>query len=251
MIRSAKKLLAIFLIIITAIVLCSCGASHNIAEETIYKDKDFTYNKLKKNEVAIAGIASQKLTFTNKERNQYSTLLSTVLMEELKDVHSINLINNTELMRSLGEKNYITLMLEYDVEQKLVDSAMIFIKEWVPEADFIIIANIENENIIDRSSERQVHYENKDDETTTNYKKTYYITVEFQVYDLNQEKLISSILMYNRAVKTESRTTKSGCFESCLTSIFQAIAFGSPAEIDRTEVLAEIFKKYAEKLALQ
>jgi len=245
------KIVLTGLIIIISFILCSCGASHNIAEEVIYKDKEFTYDNLKTNDVVIAGVTSEKITFADFERNQYSSLLYTVLMENLKDVHSINLINTNQMMQKVGKENYHTIMLEFDVEQELLDDAMQFIKESIPEADYIIIANIENENIVDRSHERRTNYKDKDDEVTTYYKKSYYLTVEFQAYDLINEKLISNISMYNKAVRSESRTTETGCFESCLTSVFQTIAFGDPAEIDREEVLAEIFKKYAGRLAAQ
>ena len=83
------------------------------------------------------------------------------------------------------------------------------------------------------------------------YNKTYYLTVKFQIYNLFQKAMIWSILMYNKAERSETRTTDTGCVESCVTGAINSILFGSPAEINREEVLAEIFKKFAENLAKQ
>ncbi|MFC2083524.1 hypothetical protein ACFLS9_00550 [Bacteroidota bacterium] len=240
-----------YLIIITAIFLCSCGASHNIVEEIIYKDDGFSYNHMKKNDVAIGGITSQQLTFTDDVRIQYSSLFSTVLLENLKDVHSINIVNTSQLMQKIGRENYFNIMKEFDVEQTLIDEAMGFIKESIPEVEYLIIANIDNENIVDRSHRERIKDEKGEEKYETDYERTYYLTVEFHVYDLFQEEMIWNILMYNRAEKTETRTTETGCFESCITGAIQDILFGSPAEIDREEVLAEIYKDFADKLAKQ
>ena len=89
------------------------------------------------------------------------------------------------------------------------------------------------------------------DKYETDYNKTYFITVKFQIYDLFQEKIIWNILMYNKAERSETRTTDTGCVESCVSGAINSILFGSPAEISREEVLSEIFNKFAEKLAKQ
>ena len=246
-----RKILFGPIIIITVIIFYSCGASHSIAERVIYKDTSFTYNSLKKNEVAIGGIASQQLTLTDNERFKYSSQFSTMMIEELKDVESINIINTTQLIQQIGRENYFDIMKEFDVEQKLIAEAMVFIKEEIPEIDYIIIANIENENIIDRSDSYKVRDEEGEVKNRTDYQKRYYITVEFLIYDFSQLEMILNILMYNKAQRSESRTTETGCVESCITSAIQFVLFGSPAEISRREVLAEIFKKFAARLAKQ
>ena len=237
--------------ITTSIYLFSCGASHNIVEEVIYKDTSFSYNHIKTNEVAIGGIASQQIYFTEIERIQYGSLLSTILIEQLEEVHSINIINTSQLMQKIGKENYFNIIKEFDVEQRLLNEAMLFIKEEMPEIEYLIIANIENENIIDRSYRELIKDDEGKEKYETDYNKTYYLTVKFQIYNLFQEAMIWSILMYNKAERSETRTTDTGCVESCVTGAINSILFGSPAEINREEVLAEIFKKFAENLAKQ
>ena len=246
-----RKVLLIHFFIVVSILLYSCGASHNIAEEVIYKDTSFTYNHLKKNELAIGGIASQQIYFTDIERIQYGSLLSTMLIEQLKDVHSINIITTTQFMQNIGKENYFNIMKDIDLEQRLLDEAMLFIKEELPEIEYLIIANIENENIIDRSHRERIKDDKGEEKYETDYKKTYYLTVKFQIYNLLLGKMIWNILMYNTAVRSETRTTETGCVESCVTGAIDDILFGSPAEISREEVLSEIFKEFAEKLAEQ
>jgi len=238
-------------VLLTLILLYSCGASHDIVEEVIYRDASFSYNHLKKNEVAIGGIASQQIFFTDVERMRYSSLLSTILIEQLKDVHNINIINTSQLMQRIGQENYFDLMKDIDVEQRLIDEAMKFLKDEIPEIEYMIIATIENENIIDRSNSERIKDETGEDKYETDYNKTYFITVKFQIYDLFKEKIIWNILMYNKAERSETRTTDTGCVESCVSGAINSILFGSPAEISREEVLSEIFKKFAEKLANQ
>ncbi len=53
-------------------------------------------------------------------------------------------------------------------------------------------------------------------------------------------------VIYNEVDRTETRTTRTGCFESCIDDLMQTILFGEPAEIGREEVLAEIVKKFAD-----
>ena len=118
----------------------------------------------------------------------------------------------------------------------------------MPDIKYILIAYIENENIIDNSYEVYEDEDEQENETETEYKKTYLLSVDFKVYDLLQEKLVWNSVIYNQAENTESRTTRSGCFESFIDSIFQDILFGEPAEIDREEVLAKITDRLAEGL---
>ena len=56
-------------------------------------------------------------------------------------------------------------------------------------------------------------------------------------------------VIYNQAEQTETRTTSTGCFESCFENIMSDILFGEAAEIDREEVLAKIYEKFAKDLA--
>ena len=65
---------------------------------------------------------------------------------DLKDIQNINLINSQQFIQKLGRENYFEIMREYDIEQKLIEDAILFINEEVPGLEFIIIANIENEN---------------------------------------------------------------------------------------------------------
>jgi hypothetical protein len=55
--------------------------------------------------------------------------------------------------------------------------------------------------------------------------------------------------IFNQAQRTESRSTQTGCFESCVSDIVQQILFGEPAEISREEVFVKIVEKFAEDIA--
>ncbi|MEN8192294.1 MAG: hypothetical protein ABFS12_05725 [Bacteroidota bacterium] len=246
-----KKIILVSLIIGSFVLFHSCGASHNIVEEVVYKDNRFTFEQLMKKEVVIGGIASQQLHIPDHERIQYGTLLSTIIIEELKDVHNINIITTSQFIQRLGNENYINIMKEVDAEQVLMDEALDFITEEMPDFDYIITANIENENVIESSDSELVMDEYGEEEYETDYQRAYYLTVEFQVYDLKMKTMVWDIRLYNAAYRTETRTTETGCVESCISGTINDILFGSPAEIDREEVLAEIFIKFTEKLAEQ
>ena len=123
-----------------------------------------------------------------------------------------------------------------------------FLKDTLPEAKYILFAYITNENIIDNSFENYIENEEGEDQLETEYRKTYLLTLEFQMFDLQQEKLVLNNIIYNEAEQSETRTTRTGCFDSCIDQITNSILFGEPAEIDREEVLAKISEKFAKDL---
>jgi hypothetical protein len=121
-------------------------------------------------------------------------------------------------------------------------------QECLPNARYILFADLVNENIVDESHDQYVESE-EGKEIETEYKKTYYITVEFHLYDLIRKELVWENSIFNKAQRTESRTTQSGCFESCVNNLFQNLLFGEPAEISREEVFVKIVEKFAQDIA--
>ena len=234
--------------LLISILILGCGASHHIQVDRLYTDPDWTYGKIKSNGLAVTGISSQMIQLTDDDRLKYSMEISNVLLEELKDAHKIKMINTIQCIDKIGKENYYRIMTAYDADKTITDETFSLLRSAMPDIKYILIAYIENENIIDNSYEVYEDEDEQENETETEYKKTYLLSVDFKVYDLLQEKLVWNSVIYNQAENTESRTTRSGCFESFIDSIFQDILFGEPSEIDREEVLAKITDRLAEGL---
>ena len=235
-------------IIIISIVIYSCGASHQLRDDLIQLDDEFNYAQIKNNGIIIAGISSQLIKFTNEQRMHYSTMLSNEMLKSLKEAHMIHIVNPLQLMNKTGKYKYLELMNNYDIEKTLQTETMQFIRDSVPDKRYILFGYIENENIVDQSSDERVKNEEGKEEIETEYQKTYLLTIGFHVYDLFTQKMVMNDVIYNQAEQTETRTTSSGCVSSCMENIFQTILFGEPAEIDREEVLAKIYEKFAKDL---
>ncbi len=234
-----KKILFALSIIIISLLLCSCGTKHSISDNIIYKDDNFSYNHLMSNGVIIGGIASQEIDFTNNERLQYNSHLSTIMIKELKDVH---IINTLQLKGKIGKDNYYSIIKEYDTEQMLSNEDMRVINESIPEIEYIIFAYIENEYISNESYTESTADDKGKYKTV--YKTTYSLALEFQIYDLYQEQMVWNNIMYNEAVKTQDRTE-----DSFLGVVTGDVMSGAFVEIDREDVLEEIYEKFAEDLA--
>ena len=231
-----NKILFVHTIIIISLLLCSCGTKHSISDNIIYKDDNFSYNNLMSNGLVIGGIASQDINFTINERIQYSSLLSSILIDELKDVH---IINTSQLMGKIGKENYLSIMKEFDVEQMLLEEAMRFIGESMPEVEYIVLVYIENENI---SNESSTEYD--EGKYVTVYKTTYSLSAEFQIYDLFQEQMVWNNVIFNEALKT----SKSGTTEGLLSVVMGDVVSSAFVTIDREDVLEEIYEKFADNL---
>lgn len=247
--KNYKKITVTYFLIILSITLCSCGASHKLSDDIIYKDTDFTYNHLKNNVMIIGGISSQLVNLTPEERIKYSSILSNVFLEKLKGAHNIHVINTVQFIDQIGKEKYFEIMNYFDMEKTIKKETVYFLRDSLPDAKYILFAYIENENIIDYSLEEYIEKEEGKKELETEYNKTYLLTIEFQMFDILQEKLVFNNIIYNEAKKTETRTTGTGCFESCIDNVIQSILFGKPAEIDREEVLAKISERFAKDLA--
>jgi hypothetical protein len=243
-----KKILFVHLIIIISFLICSCGARHSIRDDVEYKDDSFSYNNLMNSKLVNGGVFSQVNNITFDDKIQASFLLSKILYEQLKDVHKINMITTGQLINEIDKDNYLIIMDNFEMEGILNNESIGFIKESIPDLDYLILAYIKNENIFDYSDTERVKNEKGEEEYKTDYEKTYLLTVEFQLYDMNQENIVYNIVVYNQADRTETRTTETGCCEGGISSIISNILYGPPAEIDREEVLAKIYEKFAEDL---
>jgi hypothetical protein len=234
-----KKIIFAHSILIISLILYSCGTTHSIRDNVIYKDDNFNYSQLMNGGVVIGGIASQRINFTKKERSEYSSHLSTIMIEELKDVR---ITNTSQLTGKIGKRNYVSIMKGYDAEQMLSNDDMRVIKESIPEIEYIIFVFIKSENISsDSYTESTANSEGK---YKTVFKTTYSLTAEFQIYDLSREQMVWNNIMYNEAVKTQDRTEDSSIgvvVGDIMSSVF--------VEIDREDVLEEIYEEFAEGLA--
>jgi formate dehydrogenase assembly factor FdhD len=149
----------------------------------------------------------------------------------------------------MGKQNYFDTMNIFDSGVILSERDIDIIIESPVKSKYFLVAHIVNENIIDGSSKEYIESENDKKSVETTYEKTYLLTIDFQIYDLDQKKQVWSNVIYNRADRTESRTTRTGCFESCVDNLIDNIIMGSPAEISREEVFAKMIEKFVENLA--
>jgi hypothetical protein len=246
--NSLRNITSTLLYILISLLLLSCGASHHLRDNVVYIDDDFSYNHLRNNGIIIGGVSSQLINLSVEDRMKYSSLLSNKMLESLKDAYDIQLMNTLQFVHEIGKENYLEIMDNYDQEKTIEKETIHLIRDTIPNVKYILFAYIENENIIDKSFDKYIENKDGEKELQTKYKKTYLLAIEFQIYDLLQEKMVWNNLIYNEAKQTETRTTQTGCVEGCIDNLFQTILFGEPAEIDREEVLAKIFEKFAENL---
>jgi len=241
-----KNLTYFFIIIST--VFCSCGANHYLNNNIIYKDADFTYNHLKNKGLIIGGMSSKLIDLKNKERINYSSILSNTLLEELKDVHNIHIINTHQLIVEIGNENYFEMMDNFDMKKTVNEEIVHLIRDKISNAKYILFAYIKNENIFDNSHEEYIEDEGEEENIETEYQKTYLLNIEFLMYEILQERLVLSNVIHNVAKRTETRATRTGFLELFIDNLIQSILYGEPAEINREEVLIKISEQFAQNL---
>jgi hypothetical protein len=247
--KSWPKTCWIIISLVIPLLFWGCGAGHKLVGETIFVDDNFTYNNLKENGLIVGGIATDVIALSRKDRVDYNTTFSKVLLEKLKDVSRIKLITPRQLIESMGSESYFTMMKGFDYEKTLFVEWADAINNKLPKVRYILFAYIVNENIVDVSHDYEIEDPDGEISQETEYEKTYYITVDFLMYDLFQKEIVCENSIFNKAQQTETRTSGTGCVESCLNSIIQAILFGQPAEISREEVFVKIVEKYTEEIA--
>jgi hypothetical protein len=236
------------LFMISILMFMSCGASHKMINDVMYKDVNFSYRNLQNNGLIVAGMCTDVVNFSPEEQLKYSSTLSNILIEKLPEVSKIHLINPRQLLDTLGRNSYYDMMGDYNQQRELGLKWADSVSTIFPNVQYMLFAYLVNENIFDQSHDQYVDTEDGQ-EIETEYRKTYYITVEFHLYDLFSQKSVLENSVFNKAEQTETRTTQSGCFESCLGNIVNTIMFGEPAEISREEVFSKIVEKYAKDIA--
>lgn len=242
-----KYLAAAFSVTAAAILLASCGASHQLRDERMEQDVKFGFEKLRGHSLLVAGIATQSPALAPEERARTGSMISNMLIEHLEGAHDIRITGAGQLISAMGLESYTDLMTDVDREAGLSHEDLPLIEAAVGSFNYILLALIVNENVIDYQDEEYVQSAG-DTELRTDYEKRYYLTVDFQLYDTKHEKMVWSNVIYNEAKNTESRTTPTGCVESCMSNLIQAVLFGSPAEISREEVLDEMVERFTQNL---
>jgi len=230
------------------IFIWPCGTSHHLREDISHRDKNFTMADLKEHGIHIGGFSSKVVELNTLMRLNYSTILSNTMLKNLKDSKKIRLTNTTEVIKKVGRDAYIELMESYDYNPGFKSGEFQLLKEALPQARYLLVAYIENENIIDNSYEEYVENYDGEEEIETEYQKIYLLSVEYLIYDLIEEKPVYKNTIFNEASKSETRSTRTGCFESCVDNLIQEILFGEAAEIDRAEVIEEISSKFTKAL---
>ena len=235
-------------IVVISMVFLSCGAKHKFVDDLVYKDEGFSYNSLKKYGLLVGGLSSDVIEISDQDRLEFGKTFSNVLIEKLKDVSMIKITNPRQLMNNLGQDRYFAIMEDLDDQKALSREWAEILEKSIPDTRYILFAYIVNENIVDQSHDYTVE-RGTGEELETEYTKTYYITVDFLLYDLLRKELVWENSIFNQAQRTESRSTQTGCMESCVNDIFQYILFGEPAEISREEVFIKIVEKFAEDIS--
>jgi hypothetical protein len=243
-----KKIILTYSVLITSILIYSCGAKHHLRDDLIYKADNFTYNSLKGNGIIIAGISSEIVNFSREDRVENSTIISNNLVEKLEDAHTINIINTIQLIDKIGKSKYFEIMEKFDYQRTIDRENIQLIQNAMPGINFMLVTYIVNENIIDESYDEYIETEGEK-KLETEYEKSYFLTIDFQIYDIIQEEMVWHNVVYNEAERSETRTTRTGCVESCLDDIVQTILFGSAAEISREEVVSKTIETFAKNLA--
>jgi hypothetical protein len=95
---SQKRICSTIFLIIVSILLFSCGASHRLKDESIYQANDFSFTQLWNQDLIIGGVSSWEIDITPENRIKYSSILSNIILEDLKDVHKIDLINTMQFV---------------------------------------------------------------------------------------------------------------------------------------------------------
>jgi hypothetical protein len=233
--------------VILLILFLSCGASHKLRNEVEYQDGFFKYQNLKQDGLVVGGIGSYMVNLPPATRMDYNSIIYNSLLEKLRDAHLIHLTNTAQVIEKMGKVPYFKMMESFDIIKKLNKDKMAALRDTLGQSKYLLMTYILNENIVDDSFSEEIIEDNQE-KTETHYKKTYFLTVEFQIYDLRQEKMVWRNTIYNQAENTESRTTSSGCVEGCIDGLLQEIFMGTPADIDREEVLQEITNRFAADL---
>ena len=159
----------------------------------------------------------------------------------IKEFKDVRVINTLQLMGKIGTDHYFSIIKEFDAWPKLSNEDMRVIKDSIPQIEHIIFVFIENEYISNDSYTEST----KDSEGNYNtvFKTTYSLSAEFQIYDLSREQMVWNNIMYNEAVKTQERAE-----DSSIGVVVGDIMSGVFVEIDREDVLEEIYEKFAEDL---
>lgn len=241
------------LYVLTSLVLCiflfACGASHHLRQRIEYRDENFSYSSLVNEGLIIGGLTAHQIELSREQRGEYSSELATIMFEKVKDAPMIRMVNNVQLAHTIGMDNYFAMMDSLDKNKKITESMVKCIRDTIPNIPYFLIAHIQNENIIDDWDSEYVTNESGGERKETTYYKTYLLTIDFRIYDLRRNKIVLDKYIFNEASKSETRSTRTGCVESCIDDIIQSILFGDAAEIDRKEVLKEIVEKFAKDLS--
>jgi len=245
--KYSEKPAGILLAVTAALLLMSCGASHNVRDESIDKDPNFGYDQLKGSGLLVAGVASQRAAFTREERVKVGNMISNMLIEKMQGAHDIHIVSTGRLVSSMGLDGYSDFIAGCDREGMFTREDIRILESSVPDIQYILLSYIVNENVIDRSDREYIYDKDKTTVETT-YDKFFFLSVDFQIYDVRREKMVWSNVIYNEAERSETRTSETGCMESCTSSVINTILFGSPAEISREEVLDEIVEHCVENL---
>jgi len=247
--NSCKQPMYIYLFCLLSMIFLTCGASHKLVDDVRYKEAGFTYENLKQNGLIVSGMSSDVIKLSDRDRLDYSLTFSNVLIGKLRDASMIRITNPQQLIADMGQEAYFTMMEDFDHQKALSRTWADTLRDILPDVRYILFAFIANENIVDEASDYVGTSATGEEEISTEYKKTYYITVDFLLYDLQNKSRVWENSIFNKAHRTESRSSESGCLESCVNDIIQNILFGEPAEISREEVFVKIVEKFAEDIS--
>lgn len=246
------KIFSTIIFIFLFVNIFSCGTKHSLRDNIIYKYDHFSAEYLNQNTFIVGGISSGLIHLNDEERLYYGSLLTDVLLKKGgKKADSISVISTNHFGDRIGKDRYTGMMKMFDEKKKLNKETMQFLSKNIPDATFILLAYIDNEDIVNESFEEKIKDEDGKEELQITYKKRYYLTVEFQIYDILLEKMVLNNSISNVAKRTVKKTKQP--FDGFLNLVEEVFEDErqppDPAKIKREDVLKKIFEKFAEDLS--
>jgi hypothetical protein len=141
-------------------------------------------------------------------------------------------------MDKIGKESYFAIMNQYDVEQKLMGKDMRVIRDSIPEIAYIIPACIKNETASNTSYTEDTA--NDEGKYKTVNESTRSLTVEFQIYDVFQEKMVQNTRIFD-----EARRTGTSYADNSGGVVMDDLIFGGFRRVEHEDVLDEIYEKFA------
>ncbi|MBN1446616.1 MAG: hypothetical protein JXA28_01695 [Bacteroidetes bacterium] len=156
---------------LTALLLASCSASHEIRDDELTKDPSFGFESLRGHGLFVAGISATQRDFPSESRASFGNMISNMLIEDLGGAHAINIIPTSRLVAGLGLDVYDSLLSAADREGMLFPESIRRVEQVIPGIRYILLLHVKNENVFDYRYEQGVIHTDDGHRLATEYEK--------------------------------------------------------------------------------